>query len=230
MSSPNAFVPRSLVSGRARLLALMLVAAGTGHVVAQATPSAVGVPVASVDNLLAGFARLGALRAKFREEKRIALFRTPLLSSGDVHFTRPGWISRSTERPEASVVLLKDGQLTVTDPAGRRVVDVTASPLLRAFVEGFVHVLSGDHAALERNYSLQFTAETEQPWRLDLRPKVEGLAKFVTLLTFEGHGSVVQRMTLREGNGDETVTEFSHVQLMTELPAGERARLFSVPR
>lgn len=230
MSSPNAFARRSIPSARGLLLALMLIVASTGRGAAQTTPSSAVVPVASLDTLLAGFARLGALRATFREEKRIALFRTPLLSSGHVYFTRPGWISRRTERPEASVVLLKDGQLTVTDPAGRRVIDVTSSPLLRAFVEGFVHVLSGDRAALDRNYTLQFTAETDQPWRLELRPKLEGLAKLVTLLTFEGHGSGVERMTLREGNGDQTVTEFSEVQMMTEFPAAERARIFAVPR
>jgi outer membrane lipoprotein-sorting protein len=163
------------------------------------------------------------------EEKSIKLLKQPLRAEGEVFFTKPGWIARKTDKPEPSLLVLRDGQLLVSDPSGKRSFDVSGSPVLRAFVEGFVQVLSGDRAALERSYELHFELQSAGVWRLSLKPKLPALARFLSELSFVGKGNHVEHMSLREQSGDETRTDFSDVQLGGAFAAAERERLFTVP-
>lgn len=187
-------------------------------------------PVRNVDELLKRLAKVQALTARFHEEKKLALMRRPLIAEGHVYFTRPGWIARWTDTPEVSVVLLKDGMLSVRDPGGKRELDVTSNPVLRAFVEGFVHVLSGNKALLERDYALHFSTQADtQTWELKLSPRSEALRRMVSELSFSGRGASVQQMRLLEASGDQTQMDFSDVQLHPAFDAATQARLFHLP-
>ncbi len=182
--------------------------------------------VTNVNELLQQLSKISSLRARFREEKHMKLLKRPLFAEGVVYFTKPGWIARKTERPEPSMLLLRDGQLTVSDPSGKHVFDVSGSPVLRAFVEGFVHVLSGDRAALERDYQVSFEVQQSSAWRLTLRPKSAALMRFLAELSFVGKGATVERMSLRETSGDETQTEFSATEARAAFDPAERAHWF----
>jgi outer membrane lipoprotein-sorting protein len=183
---------------------------------------------ASVDALLAQLARVPSLRAHFREEKRIQLLRQPLVSEGTLVFARPNWVLRLTESPEPAAVLLRDGTLTVQDPGGRRVLQLDASPLLRGFVECFAYVLSGERAALERHYRIDFQARADS-WLLRLTPRDPRLLRMVKQLSFVGQGAHVTRMELLETSGDVTGMEFSQVEFGPALSPAEKQRLFSLP-
>lgn len=204
------------------VLALSSVAPITAAL-AQAT-----APVSSLEGLLARLAQVQALSARFVERKTITLMRRPLVSEGMVHFTRPGWIARWTETPERAVVLLKGGALSVRDPGGTRELDVGSNPVLRGFVEGFVHVLSGDRAALERDYALSF-ATSGEGWQLTLTPRSQALSKLVTRMVFVGNDARVSQMQLTEASGDHTVMDFTQVTLRQAFSAPEQQRLFSLP-
>jgi hypothetical protein len=60
-------------------------------------------------------------------------------------------------------------------------------------------------------------------------PKQAELKRFVSRALLEGHGVVVDRMTLHEETGDSTVMEFSEVDVSVRFDAAERARLFRLP-
>ena len=193
--------------------------------VAGAAPEA----TATLDALLARLSRVGSFQARFREEKRLALLRSPLVNEGQVWFARPGWMLRRTERPESATVLLRDGVLTVRDPGGQHRIELAESPILRGFVETFAHVLAGDRKALERLYHLELRAQdTAQGWELSLLPRDATLTRFVRQLWFRGVADRVEAMRLVEANGDETRMEFSAIQLGPIPSPAEKQRLFSM--
>ena len=48
-------------------------------------------------------------------------------------------------------------------------------------------------------------------------------------LEFVGTGLIISEMTLREGNGDRTVTSFTQVSISRRFGDEERGRVFGIP-
>jgi hypothetical protein len=206
-------------------LALLIASAGAGPAGAEPTETAA---VSSLDDLLTRFAKLRGLSARYREEKRIALLKRPLLSEGTIHFAAPDLLARHVERPEPVTLLLAGETLRVADASGTRRIDLQASPVVRHFVLTFVHVLGGDRAALERLYELRF-ALADGGWRLELTPRQPDLAKLIRGATLLGKSAVIEQMSLHEQSGDTTLLRFSDVNLDARFDAAARARIFSLP-
>lgn len=181
----------------------------------------------SLDELLARLAQIQGLRARYVEEKRIALLKMPLRSEGMVAFAAPGLLVRRAEKPEPSTLLLEGEVLWVSDGSGKRRIDLGESAIVKHFVLTFVNVLRGDRAALERAYVLAFTPDAAG-WKLALTPRAPELRKLVASALLEGRGAVVDRMTLREENGDVTVMQFNAVDARARFDAEERARTFAI--
>ena len=60
------------------------------------------VEAPTLESVLAGFARVEALSAHFKEEKRMALLTVPLVSEGDLYYQKPRSLARHTRSPSAS--------------------------------------------------------------------------------------------------------------------------------
>ena len=185
--------------------------------------------IASIDDLLARLARLQGMRARYREEKRIKLLKRPLLSEGQILFAAPDLLLRRVEKPDPATLLLQGDSLKVADAFGTRSIDLRSNPIVKHFVLTFVHVLSGNRAALEQLYSLRFTRLENDGWQLQLTPLRPELARLIARATLEGKGLRVERMTIDEANGDVTALSFSDVDLGVRYSAAERARLIRLP-
>ena len=209
-------------------LSLLVVSPASRPLAAQSQPPDRGAAVASLDDLLARLARLQGLRARYREEKRIALLKRPLQSEGSIQFAAPDLLLRRVERPEPATMLLSGETLSVADASGTRRIDLQGNPIVRHFVLTFVHVLGGDRAALERLYTLGFTRQGDG-WRLELTPKQADLARLIRRATLLGRDAVVEQMSLEEQTGDTTVLSFSDVDLDARFDAAARARIFRLP-
>lgn len=207
------------------LLALLLLCAQP--VSAQPTEPAAESAPSSLDELLTRLARIQGLRARYVEEKRIALLKMPLRSEGTIAFAAPGLLLRSAEKPEPATLLLDGEVLWVSDASGKRRIDLGESAIVKHFVLTFVNVLRGDQAALTRGYALKL-ATTAEGWTLELTPKAPELRRFVARAVLEGHGATVDRMTLTEENGDVTLMRFSEVDSNVRFDANERARTFKL--
>jgi outer membrane lipoprotein-sorting protein len=151
----------------------------------------------------------------------------PLRSEGTVAFAAPGSLVRRAEKPEPATLLLQGETLWVADASGRRKIELGENAIVKHFVMTFVNVLRGDRAALERAYALAFTG-APAGWKLELTPKAPELRQLVAGAVLEGHGAEVERMTLREENGDVTVMQFSAVDSSVRFEAAERARIFQL--
>jgi outer membrane lipoprotein-sorting protein len=200
------------------LLLMMMMCAQPAF--AQPAPS-------SLDELLKSFSQIQGLRARYVEEKRIALLKMPLRSEGTIAFAAPGSLVRRAEKPEPATLLLDGDVLWVSDASGKRRIDLGESAIVKHFVLTFVNVLRGDHAALARAYALKF-ATTDAGWTLELTPKAAELRRFVARAVLEGHAATVDRMTLTEENGDVTLMQFSAVDSNVRFDAAERARTFKL--
>jgi hypothetical protein len=180
--------------------------------------------------LLDRFARMQGLKARFREERRLALLEAPLVDEGTLHFAPPGRLARHVERPARSTVLIEADRLRLWDGKETRELPLEKSPVARELVAGFLLILAGDEAGLRRLYELELTRlPGDDRWRLVLRPRGKPLSEAIARLEFVGRGLVVERLLMVETGGDETETTFSEVDPAHVYSPEEAARVFALP-
>jgi hypothetical protein len=181
----------------------------------------------SIETLLAGFAAMPGLQAEFREEKHMALLAEPLVNEGTLHFSG-GKLARHVTAPVASSVLIADGVLEFGDSSGTQTIDLAGNPVVRLFVDSFVHIFAGDRAALEQLYSMQFSPTQAGGWTLVLRPRMSPIDKVIDRVIVEGKDLEIASMRIIEVGGDETVTLFSNVDTAKKYSKRELAEVFAI--
>ena len=177
--------------------------------------------------LLARFAQVEGLEARFREEKHLALLAAPLVSAGRLYYLRPGYLARVVEEPERATLTITPTELRQSGAEGVETIDLAQHDELRTFVTSLVRVFSGDRAALERSYALAYEADGPS-WKLVLTPKGPPLDEMLRALELEGRGAALSRIVVREPNGDRTVTTVEAADTSRRFSAEERAALFGL--
>jgi len=181
--------------------------------------------------LLAAFARMPGLEARFTEEKELALLAVPLRSSGRLYFLPPAHLTREVEEPEPSRLAITPAELRMRDRDGEQVLDLRANEPVRAFVTSLLWVFAGDLEKLEGAFTVVYTPEPADAaaWSLALTPRAKPLSDLLGALTLSGAGTAVRRIELREPNGDRTRTTIVAADAERRFSAEERQRLFGLP-
>jgi outer membrane lipoprotein-sorting protein len=226
-------VPRA--AGFIAFLLLLSLPLSTTAVMGPARAEAQSPPPQSptIDSVLARMARIQGLHCGYREEKRIALLSTPVVTEGTIDYTRGASASasrmaRRTTRPSRQVVLIDGGELRMSDGRTTQRIDLASQPVVRSFVDSFLQLLVGDRAALERTYTLAIEAPGEGRWALVLRPRGAPLTQFLREIRFEGRGDAMERMVMTEVSGDTTTTTFADVDAARRYPEAEARTVFSL--
>lgn len=199
-----------------------------------AAPIAVAPAVMTLDQLLARFAGMTGLSAKFREEKRMALLAAPLVNEGTLYFAPKGRLARHITAPAPATVLIDEGSLRYADAGGSETLTLDQNPVLRLFIDSFVKIFAGDREALARMYTMELVglpagADGAPRWSLRLRPRVAPMTQVIERIDIEGHEVVLETMRIVEIGGDETITTFSEVDAARRFTDQELAALFSLP-
>jgi outer membrane lipoprotein-sorting protein len=182
----------------------------------------------TLESVLAGFARVEALSAHFREEKRMALLTVPLVSEGDLYYQKPRLLARHTRTPSPASLVLSGDQLSFGDAQRKESMGVDGHPAVRVLVDTFVSVLAGDTKKLKDMANVQLERVGERGFRILVTPKDPSVLKLVKSMSFEGEGSVLTRMELVDSNGDRSVTTFSDVHPRKRFAPDEEKRYFRV--
>jgi len=167
------------------------------------------------------------MRASFSEEKRIRALRKPLKSSGKLVVSKEHGLYRQQVEPRAVELLIQRTGISQRDAVGTvERFDATQQPIVRAFIDAFLLVLSGDRVALDGQFRLHFEGTMEQ-WALGLVPRKEPLAKVIESIVVEGRSDKVERYTIREVSGDSTSVTWTEVTTKSPLTDDETKRWFS---
>jgi hypothetical protein len=218
----------------ARWCAAACVAMCLGSSLAHAqTPAPVTAPAATsaltLETLLAKFAAMSGLSAKFREEKRMALLAAPLVNEGVLYFAPKGRLARHITAPAPATVLIDEGTLRYADAGGSETLSLDSNPVLRLFIDSFVKIFAGDREALARMYTLELTASAGDRWVLRLRPRIAPITQIIERIEITGHDVTLETMRVIEIGGDETVTTFTEVDPRRRFTAAEMSSLFRLP-
>ncbi len=141
-------------------------------------------------------------KATFVEKKYIGILDKPLESSGELSFEAPDRLEKRTLKPRPEAMLLEGDKLTLTlydkRPLNLRLQD---HPEVAALVESIRGTLSGDQAALEKNYAINFTG-VQGKWQMTLTPVQKAVAKVVRQVQIGGADANIKTITFEQVDGD----------------------------
>jgi hypothetical protein len=150
-------------------------------------------------------------KASFVEKKYISVLDQPLESSGELSFEAPDRLEKRTLKPHPEVLLLEGDSLTVTLHDKRPLyLRLQKHPEVAALVDSIRATLSGDLAALEKNYSIQFTGVPNK-WQLTLTPLQKAVAKVVSQIRIGGADAHIKTISFEQMDGDRSEMTISKV-------------------
>jgi hypothetical protein len=156
-------------------------------------------------SLMMELARVSSASARFTERKTMQVLSAPMLASGTLTYIAPDQIRKTTLSPVAEQFVLDHQDVSMTGGPGNQAqrFSLTAAPQIAGLVEGIRATLAGDLPTLERFYDVQLSG-SESVWRLNLRPRRAGSARFVTSIDILGSQDRIGEIDTRSPNGDHS--------------------------
>jgi hypothetical protein len=166
----------------------------------------------------------------FTEEKRIAVLRQPLMSSGQLIFIPTRGLYRQLQKPFTQELLITPEAIHQRNASGdTKVLDLEKLPAARAFVGAFLALFAGSWDAFHTHFAVYFTQDQPQ-WQLGLKPINETLAQLISCLVLEGEQARLVALWVQETNGDVTYDHFLDPQLAPETRWAEYQSQFDWAR
>ncbi len=154
-----------------------------------------------VDQLMQDLALNKGGRARFVERRFMSVLDKPVVSTGEMRFTPPDRLERRTRTPRPELMLLEGDLLTVEREGRTMSVDLGQQPQVKVFIDSVRSMLSGNRAALERDYLLQLTGSPDK-WQLVLEPRSEAVSELMRRITVAGRGNQIRRIDYLQADGD----------------------------
>ncbi|MBI1405487.1 MAG: hypothetical protein GC145_05120 [Caulobacter sp.] len=157
-----------------------------------------------------------ALRAQtgqfdFKQTRRLANMKTPLISTGIAEVT-PGRVDWRVIKPVDVRLTITPGRITQSVQGGKAqaVGPASADPFLRS--SGLFEILTGDYGALRRYYLISGGQTAPgAPWKLALKPKDASLGRFLSTIEISGCNRA-EAVNISQANGDSIAIEMSAVR------------------
>lgn len=157
-----------------------------------------------VGQLMGDLSRHKGGRAKFTEKKYLAVLDKPVVSTGEMTYTPPDRLEKRTLQPKQEVMVLDRDMLTLERDKRRLTINLANQPEAQAFVDSIRGTLSGNRAALEKNYAL-YLSGTPEKWVLTLLPSDQKIASIVQKITVGGSRDQVRSIEYLQADGDRAV-------------------------
>ena len=157
-----------------------------------------------IGQLMNDLARNKGGRAKFVEKKFLAVLDKPLVATGEMTYTAPDRLEKRTLTPKPETMLLEKDSLTLEREKQKLTINLASQPEALAFIDSIRGTLSGNRAALERNYALHLSGSAEK-WTLTLLPSDQKIASLVQRITVSGNRGQVRQIEYLQADGDRSL-------------------------
>jgi len=157
-----------------------------------------------VGQLMNDLAKHKGGKAKFVEKKYIAILDKPVISTGEMTYTAPDRLEKRTLTPKVETLLLDKDILSIEREKQKLSINLANQPEALAFVDSIRGTLSGNRAALEKNYALYLSGDSNK-WVLTLLPSEQKIAAMVQRITVTGSKNQVRVIEYLQADGDRSV-------------------------
>ena len=165
-----------------------------------------------VAQLMGELAKHKSGKAKFVEKKYISLLDKPAISSGEMTFTAPDRLEKRTLIPKVETLLLDKDLLSIEREKQKLTINLSNQPEALAFIDSIRGTLTGNRAALEKNYHLSLSG-TSDKWVLTLLPSDQKISALVQRITVSGIKNQIRSIEYLQADGDRSVMSIEPIEL-----------------
>ncbi len=165
----------------------------------------------ALPQLMSGFAAVAESRARFHEEKHLAMLTEPLQLSGTLHYVRPDQIEKRITQPYAESLRINHDRLEWDSRGRTRTLSLRSQPQIWALVESLRATLAGDLPALRRHYKVKLEG-VRTHWSLTLEPRYASLSQFIEQIRMQGLDNQLRQVEIVEANGDRSLMRIEEIQ------------------
>ncbi len=151
-------------------------------------------------------------KAKFVEKKYISLLDKPVVSSGEMTYTAPNRLEKRTLAPKIETLRLDGDTLSIEREKQKLSINLANQPEALAFVDSIRGTLSGNRLALEKNYALHLSGNSDK-WVLTLLPSDQKIAAIILRITVSGQRNQVRNIEYLQADGDRSVISIDPVDV-----------------
>jgi len=169
-----------------------------------AAPAAPAHAAFDVGQLMGELAKHKGGRARFVEKKYIALLDKPVVSTGEMTYVAPDYLEKRALTPKPERMVLDRDTLSLERGQQKLTIKLANQPEAQAFVDSIRGTLSGNRAALEKNYQLHLAGSREK-WELTLLPSEQKIAALVLRITVSGMHDQIRQIEYLQADGDRAV-------------------------
>ena len=154
--------------------------------------------------LMRTLAQVKAGEATFTEKRSVAMLERTLESSGRLSFEAPDSFTRETLKPRRDRVSVVGNTVTMSQGSRNRTVALDAVPEAAVIIEALRGTLTGNRAALEKNFSTTVSGNAQR-WALELVPRDWRLREQVTSVRVSGQQALLREVVVAMADGDRSV-------------------------
>jgi hypothetical protein len=160
--------------------------------------------------LMSGFAAVEESRARFQEEKHLAMLTEPLMLSGTLRYVRPDRIEKRITQPYAESLRIDRDRLKWESQGRTRILSLRSQPQIWALAESLRATLAGDLPALQRHYTVKLQG-TRTQWTITLEPRYDSLAQFIGQIRLQGRDNQLREVEIIEASGDRSLMRIEEI-------------------
>ena len=142
-------------------------------------------------------------KARFVETRHISLLDKPVVSSGEMSYTAPDRLEKRTLSPKPETLLLEKDTLSIEREKQKLRINLSNQPEALAFIDSIRGTLTGNRAALEKNYFLSLSG-TQDKWVLTLLPSEPKIAALIQRITVNGIKNQIRGIEYLQADGDRS--------------------------
>lgn len=176
----------------------------------------------TVRELMSRLANVERASIDFIETKRSILLFIDTVSSGEILYRAPDYIEKRTLSPFTERVVI-DGDSMVIDKtltSGHdqektvisQVYSVDSHPVLKASIESFRNMISGNYEALHDGFLLNLSGPMSN-WNLKLVPDSGNALAHIKEINLTGSGAFLRRIVTTQSDDDQTILELAYRKL-----------------
>ncbi|UOP04641.1 LolA family protein [Conchiformibius kuhniae] len=188
------------------------------------TAAAAAAQAFSPADLQAQLQKNQTVQGQFEQSRFIRSLNRPMQTSGTFVLQRQKGLLWQVQKPLEIKLRVRGDGIAQWDAKNRRWHGNGAGHAQAAQVKLFMALLGGDTAALNKQFDLRLSG-SPQNWSLKLQPKTAVMKQVFEGIDVAGNGALIQKVELREKQGERTVMRFLAQQANRPLAADARAAL-----
>ncbi len=173
-----------------------------------------GIALASewnLEKLMQNLAEIRSDHAGFVEIKSIAMLDKPVESSGELYYTAPDHLEKRTLKPKPESLAVDGDTLVIERNHQKHRLQLQGYPEIAAFIDSIRGTLSGNRAALERNYRISLSGTAEH-WMLQLLPIDPKMQKVAKQIRIAGGQNALRSIEIIQADGDSSVMSIERLE------------------